>query len=300
MEDQNDQNKPAGDDPFRGEAAGDQKVPKFQTTTVGKLGAVLPLGPVGQDGKHQRLIAVRPWRMKEEKILGRRREQNEKQNMGKYVGIVLSTMCTKLAGQTWDDLKDDDTADRELTVSQMWMADVFYAYVYLRIQAMGNELAMDLTSPYKPGLDSFPFTGDLNTVEVKVPASLDDCMWTYTLLDPFKIRNVEARSLVMGPGRWYNVEQMGDTTTGAAKAMVIHSCIHAVPDIQEGEIALAESEIDEMSKRDLEHLADRIDKNGFGPQMQIEAVCPYTKRTFKSPIDWRFDQFFGISSPSPD
>ena len=289
MEDQNDETK-----------AGDDKSPKFITKTVGELGAMLPLGPVGQDGTHQRLIDVRRWRMKEEKVLGRRREQDDKQNMGKYVSIVLATMCTKLAGHDWNEFKESDTADRELSVSQMWMGDVFYAYVWLRIKSMGNELPLDLTSPFKPQLDSFPFTGDLNTVEVKIPNSLDDCMWTYALKEPFEIRGHMVKKLVMGPARWFNVEQMGDTSSGAAKSTVIHASIHFIPEVQEGQIALAEEEIEEMGKLDIETIADEINTNGFGPQMQIEAQCPYTKRTFKQPIDWRYDSFFGISSPSPD
>lgn len=288
------------DDPYREKPEGGRSSPKFKTMTVAELGAVLPLGPLGPDGKHQRLIDVRPWRMKEEKVLGRRREQDDKRNMGKYVSIVLATMCTKLAGGDWSELKEDDTADRELVVSQMWMGDVFYAYIYLRMRVMGNELLMTLTSPYKPHLDVFTWTGDLSSVEVKVPENIEDCMWTYQLRDPFTIRGKQITRLVMGPPRWYHVEEMGDTTVGAAKGVVIHSSIHTVPEIQEGEIGLGPDEIDEMGKLDIEHLTNQLNEKGFGPQMQVEAVCPYTKKTFNTPIDWSFDQFFGISSPSPD
>jgi hypothetical protein len=48
----------------------------------------------------------------------------------------------------------------------------------------------------------------------------------------------------------------------------------------------------------LENLTTQLNDKHFGPMMVIEAVCPYTKKTFKTPIDWTFDNFFGISSPS--
>jgi hypothetical protein len=272
--------------------------PEYKKTTVAKLGPKLPLGILGPDKTYQRDIAVRPWRLKEEKILGRRREQNPKMNMGKYVSIVLATMCTKLAGQKWDELLLDDTIEREMNISTMWMPDVFYAYIWLRLQSMKKTLDMKLQSPYSG--QEFDFVGDLKTVEVKVPVSLDACMWEYELIDPIKVREKQVTKLVLGPQRWNHIEQMGDVSIGAAKETVILASIHSLPEVQDTPIALAEDELDEMSKEDLETLSDRIDIHGFGPVMSLDAICPRTKRSFVVPIDWRFDNFFGISSRSPD
>ena len=83
---------------------------------------------------------------------------------------------------------------------------------------------------------------------------------------------------------------------GAAKSATIQSAVHKVPELGHGMIALAETELDELVKIDLEELAGLIDANGFGPNMSVDAKCPKGHK-FVSPIDWRYDSFFGISSP---
>lgn len=280
--------------PESGGEARDWSRPILKTTTVAAQGPQLPLGTA--QGK---TVAVRTWRLKEERVLGVRREEEDKRNMGKYVSIILATMCTSLGGHNWDGpIPEKDTAERELVVGQMWMPDVFYAYVWLRIQAMGKELPMTVTCPKCPGKSEFDWVGDLTTIEVKCPESLEDAMWHYKLHVPITIRGKEVTMFVMGPPRWHHVENVTDTSMGGAKSKVIHAHLHRIPELQEGEVALAESEMDELVKRDIEGLADAINNNGFGPRMSVDCKCP-KGHTINEAIDWRFDTFFGISSPSP-
>lgn len=283
-------------DPYRGPEDRDWSKPILFTTTVAKLGPKLPLGIKGAEPAPLRGLGVRSWSLKEERVLGHRRDEDEDRNMGKYVSIVLATMCTQLGGNSWPELLEGNTADRELVVSQMWMPDVFYAYVWLRMDAMSEDLPMGLKCP-NCGV-KFDWVGDLRTLEVKVPKTLEDAMWHYNLRKPLALRDKEVHKLVLGPPRWYHIEGMGDTSMGAAKGKVIHAHIHQMPELQEGEIVLDETELDGLSKRDLEGIAAAIEDNGFGPNMKVDAKCP-KGHTFEAPLDWRYDQFFGISSPSP-
>jgi hypothetical protein len=277
--------------------------PATTKTTLAERGPLLPIGILGHDGKRHQDIAVRPWRMKEERALGRRREQNTEagDNFGKYVSVVLSMMCTKLGTNDWSEMKTDNTSDRELVVSQMWMPDVFYAYCWLRLASLKPTIPMTLISPHAPGT-KFDFEADIRTLEVVVPSSLDACMWEYTLNDPITLRSKRVTKLVLGPQRWSTVERIDDTSMGTAKATVIASSIHQLPGafVDAGgrpvDVMILDDELDEMSKLDLETLTDEINKRGVGPILKVDAVCPKTKKPFEAAIDWRFDRFFGIGS----
>ena len=104
------------------------------TQTIQERGPVLPLGIADSGGNYHQDISVKPWRMKEERELGELRDQNKDANLAKYVSMVLSTMCTRLGPHDFTNMEFDH---KRLVISQMFMADVFYAYVWLRIQALG-------------------------------------------------------------------------------------------------------------------------------------------------------------------
>lgn len=269
---------------------------RYETTTIAERGPVLPLGVFAGGSFHQN-IGIRPWRLKEEKALGRKSQELGEKNIGSYVASVLAMMCTKLGNEDWSEWKEDDLAARELVVSQMFMPDVFYAYIWLRIQSVGHELRMTLRSPYTQ--KEFDFVGDLRTVEVKVPKSINDCLTAYKLLAPIEFRGQERERIILGPIRWYNVENF--TNIGEASGAIIESAVYNIPSEEDegpyDEMQITEGELDEqLTKRDITGLIEAINENGFGPQMVVKAVCPTTRKTFEAPINWRYDSFFGNSS----
>lgn len=264
-------------------------------------GPALPIGVLGPDGQVHQQFAVRPWKMKEERILGKRRAESDKAggNLGSYIAIVLSTMCTSLGGHDWAELKDD-APERQLVVSQMWMPDVFYAYCWLRLKALGNIVPLKLRSPYNN--QQFEFKADLKTLEVEVPETLEACHWVYELQEPINVRGKTVTKLTLGPQRWSYLEQLQDPNLATAKAAVIAASIRYIPEVASSEsgkpieIVIADQELDEMSKADIEALAAGIEAHGVGPIMTVTAVCPATKREFEAAIDWRYDNFFGTGS----
>lgn len=282
----------------------DDKAPKEpektkRTVLLKDLGANMPLGISITDG-FARDIAVKPWRMKEERELGGLRDANRDSNMAQYVGMVLATLCSKLGHHNFDGMK---FAERRVVIGQMYMGDVFYAYIWLRVQTMGNELKLKLTCPQCEL--KFDYTADLESVEVITADDLDALKWDYKLKHPFKLRGKDVANLTLGPARWNGMEMMSQGTTGRnmgeAKAGIIQGSICAIPDWLDDQkkpqsIMLGPDELDEMSKFDLERLTTLIDDNALGPNMAVEDKCTKCGRNFMLPIDWSYDSFFGDSS----
>lgn len=278
--------------------ANDSSAVKLKKITLQEQGPRLPLGIIDTNGDYIKDIATKRWRMAEERELGDMRDRNRDVNVAQFVSMVLSTMCNKMGTHNFESMKHEE---RRVVVSQMFMGDVFYAYVWLRMKTLGNELHLNLTCPQCR--NKFPFVADLNTIEVDVCDKLDDALWTYELKEPFDIRGKSVTSLLLGPARWTSLESMksGVMNTGAAKAGVILGSIHGIANWKDKEgkpqkVALSESELDEMVKLDIEGITNRIDDYAIGPNMSVEGVCNRCRYNYKLAIDWGYDSFFGDSS----
>lgn len=261
-------------------------------TTIQERGPVLPLGIADSGGTLHQDVAVRPWRMKEERELGDLRDQHKDANLATYVGIVLATMCTRLGPH---DFTGMDLVQKRLVISQMFMADVFFAYVWLRIQSLGAEFPITFQPSWSN--KELKIKADLNTTEVKLAKDYESALWEYELNTPIKIRGKQVTAFKLGPQRWSALEQhdaVGSSANqGMAKSIIILASVVGCREI-DGPVVLTEHEIDELSKLDLERLAFHIDEHTLGPRMAVEGV--HKGRQFRAPIDWGYDGFFGISS----
>jgi len=267
----------------------------IKTVLMKDQGARLPLGVEGPDGSFRKDISVRPWRMKEERELGALRDQNKDANVAQYVSMVLGSMCTRLGLHDFEQ-PQMKLQQKQLAVGQMFIGDVFYAYVHLRLQTLGPELLLNLTCPgCQNKIENF--AADLNTVEVQTCEKLADACWEYHLHSPITIRGKEVTDLVMGPARWNALEMLKGGGIGTAKPAMIQASVHALGTIEDSHQAvITEAELDEMSKRDIEALTKLIDKHSIGPNMAVEGKCGKCGRPFRLPIDWGYDGFFGDST----
>lgn len=271
-----------------------EKTEKAEVVTLKSQGPNLPLGIATQDGSLSKAITPRKWRMKEEKELGAKRDEYKGESIAKYVSVVLASMYSKIGGYDFDAI--DDFNRRLIHISQMALGDVFYAYFWLRYTALGSVLKVDMTCPNCN--NQFDFEGDIESLEIKTAATLQESMWDYELRDPIQVRGEDCLGFQMGAARWNAIEvqdSAGAMDTGAAKSGIITGSIHKILG-QEQSIILTEDELDEMSKFDIEKLTAEIDKKSVGPDMSLNGKCPKCKRPFMSSIDWRYDNFFGISS----
>lgn len=260
-------------------------------------GASLPIGVLDGAGKLAKSMAHRVWNLRQEKALGKLRDKHKNMTVARFAATTVAVLYEKLGAHSFSD-DPSKAASAVANVGSMFMGDVLYAYVWLRNEVCGPEVLTDLTCP-RCG-EASRFAGDLNSLDVRSVERLSDASWTYHLHDPFVVRGEPVKGFVMGPARWFAIEAAmasgGGLSTGHAKAALIHGSIEGV--LGRDQVVLAEHELDELSKRDLEILTGLIDENHLGPDMAIDSVCPSCEKSFRVPIDWGYDSFFGLSGRS--
>jgi hypothetical protein len=268
---------------------------QFKTTTIGERGNYLPIGFKEPNGGLARAFSFRRWTMKQEKELGEVREKLNKASLPEYVMAILGLMTTNIGSIDIQSMKD---AERQLVFGQMFMADVLYMYICLRLQALGNELDIELKCPSCGAKQTF--TADVGSIDVRHIERPEMSCFVHTLRDPIRIRNKEVTKFQLGHSRWGALVTGGISNVSEAKSTIIAGSVIGIND----EITdIMESELDDISKKDLEDLVQKINKAAVGPDMSVEGSCSATlkngkpcKAEFKSQIDWGYDSFFAGSS----
>ncbi len=266
-------------------------IPITKTVLLKDQGPKLPLGIRDNSDVFHRELVTRPWRMKEERTLGELRDKNRGANMAEYVSMVLASMYQQIGAMDFNKMKFDE---RRIMVSRMYLGDVMYAYVWLRREALGSTMETEIVC--QRCRHRWPFPVDLDTAEVTVAPTLESCFHEYVLQNPFDLRGQKVESITLGPTPWGATEQMGvvGINQGLMKAGIIRGSIHAIAGMNN--VVLADHELDEMTKRDIEAIAALIDERNPGPDMSIEGLCEKCKGEFKISIDWNYDSFFAVSS----
>lgn len=267
-------------------------------TTLGKYGMKMPLGMTAPDGSVAKNFVVKPWTMAEEKELAQAKKDDPGQNIATYVSTVVAWMCSQLGPHTFT--PKTSLAERRVYVSQMYMADVWYIYAYLRRETLGDILKLNLSCPRCN--DEFPWAGSLASLGVHTAPNLDACMWDYELAHPVSIRGSKVVKFKVGPQRWQVAEAIfGDPNEGDAKDAALRASIYCLNDSAD-RIQLLAGDLDVLTKKDIEGLSGKIDEHFIGPDMSIEIgeenpckSCGFNKKR-RLPIDWSYDNFFGTSS----
>jgi hypothetical protein len=271
----------------------------LKTTTVAELGMRLPIGLAGSTGGLSKDLVLRRWTFKEERALGRLRSEHETATLPEYVNMVCGTVASRLGAVDLDKL---DTAARRMIVSTMYMADVWYTYVRARIEAIGPELKLDFKCPRCK--NDIKWAGDLLTAEVRTLDSPAEGEWEVQLKHPLQARGMTIAGFRLGQMRWTALEQggsdVGPNDQGASKLMVIMGSIIGFMDEAGKPTAgqLIESELEQLSKIDIERLCTSVDEHSAGPDLSMKLKCPHArcKHDIVMPLDWRYDSFFGVSS----
>ena len=266
---------------------------KTSKTTVAELGATLPLGVKDPNGKLHRSFEVRPWRLKEEKELGQLQKSIDSNNMALYVQNVVGYMLTRIGEFDFTDMAK---SAKDALISQMYLGDVWYIYLWTRIEAMGEKITLTYGCPHcrKKNLST---TADLTTAEVVCVADPDSFTFNYKLKRPIKIRNKEATELLLGPVFWNSIATSESDNRGAVKADVLVSSIRGIPGLDDGkQIVMTEHDILELTKRDIEGALDAVNQNAVGPIMVVEMPCVACGSDVEIPIDWNYNSFFEASS----
>lgn len=257
-------------------------------TTLAECGPRLPCG-LRKDGALLRDFECRPMKTADERILAKLKKDN--MTMGAYVSMILGHQMTTFAGMDFTKMKP---AERVVHLGRCYMGDIFYAYVWLRRETMGDDLRMDVTCRCSPSLP-FEWVGKLSTIEVATVEDEKDLVWTYELRRPIEARNKKVKKLSVTQPRWNAVTSTPPGSGELARLALIRGGVCGFND-EPAEIDFQDSEIDELSKIDLELLTKGFEPNWLGPSMSIEGQCPRCDQEFKRAINWEHSSFFGASS----
>ena len=270
---------------------------RFKLTTLGKLGAQLPIG-IEVSEKLLKDFHHGPWRFKEEKALGAWRDQNKGGTLGGFVTHMMASLMTGIGPHTFGD--DMTMVNRELLVNQLWLSDVMYMYVYLRKAALGKHMESVLPCPHCKMKNKRVL--DLDGLDV---ATIDDpskCYQVVELEDGVVIFNELRTSVTVRPPTWLIMMNPAMFTDNPAlrTQLMIENCVCGAEGIEShNPIAILEPDLEEMSKRDVERLTGAIESTP-GPRMVIELEdCSRCHQDSLQMVDWAYDSFFTNASQSP-
>lgn len=263
---------------------------KISSTTIGDYGHRLPVG-ILQGGALHRGFAFKPFRMKEERELEAKRKANKRISVGDFVTAVMAHMLTKLGPHSdFQSLTEDQ---RQLVVSQMYLGDVVYMWLCLRIEALGEAIQF----PLKCGSCGFEqkLKADLNLTDVKVYEDLTSLTKNVKLRHGMVLPDGdETKDVVIQPPRWSGMcgASPGANASDVKMALLIAS-IHTVGD---GKFSATTDAIEALSKWDVELMSKAVDTDSPGPDMTLEAVCSRCSNEWKIPLEWNWDFFFTAAS----
>lgn len=277
----------------------EQRKSTIKVTTLGELGKKLPIGALSNGGLLKD-FSTRPWKTRDDRELGREQKKNE--SASRYIGQVVRRMCPTLGDYKRTDYSDDELEKALAKIGQLFSGDVFYAYVTLRIEAMGKDLPLQIVCGACE--HNFKYVGDLNSIEVTTVDDPQDLSWEFELVDGAELRGKQHTKFRMGPLRWSLMNEAYQSgrngTTVNINAIKITTACNAITGLGDDPtpVMLSDQDLDDVSKLDLERLIKAVDEHSLGPAMVIEGACPKCSSEFRRPIDWEAGSFFAISSRS--
>lgn len=266
--------------------------PGRKTTTIGELGHVLPVG-VPSGGALDKTVSFFEWKTKKEREIGKDRKKNN-ERMGDQVNAVLANMVETVGPM--NDFSEMKKPERILKMNQLYMADIFFMYVVVRIDALGPKLHFSKLTCANCE-EPFNYSGDLNSVEVTTVESEDDLLWEYEMVKPVKLRGMDVKSVTLTSPRWTAVTGLRGGDENQAKIHAVRGSVVGFNGYDPTKIVqLTDPEIDEFYKIDLEGLSKGLDSRTVGPRMSIEGNCPACNEAFDQIVDWTYNNFFSVSS----
>jgi len=182
---------------------------------------------------------------------------------------------------------------------EMFPGDVFYMYVWLRVESLGNEFALTKVKCPACGHIIQEFPVDLSTIEINTRDNIDDIYHEITLRDGFEAMGETRKKITMRPSTFRAMVQ-GDVEDDAEFfANVFKGSVIAIEGMPP-DTTLTDADIEQMSPRDRALVRGEVDFMSGGPRWDVVINCPNEKCKvqFDHLIDWRFSNFFRLSSPS--
>lgn len=254
---------------------------------------LLAYGVPGSGGELVKTMETKRWNMRAEKEIGELLSKNKNITISFYTAMILGNMCTRLGSHNFE--KSGEKPEmKALLINNMYMGDVYTAWLQLRLSALGPIMDLEINCPFCG--NNNPLPANLDTVEVVTVESIEDLHFDYDLLEPIEIHGKKVTGFKFGPPRWGAMDLAGSNANlGSAKAAVIANSVVETKGVDH-QIAITTYDLDEMGKRDYETITRKIGENRLGPDMSVELECSQCKKEIMQPIDWTYNNFFSISS----
>jgi len=266
-----------------------QPVERFQMTTMADLGPSLPVG-IGPE--RVRTFRLRPFNMGLEKLISQAKDKMKTKTGGTFVRTVLGLMAQTVGPHNFDKMKQ---VDRELAIGQMSMPDVLYMYLYARHEALVNEpvvmniVCAECSVQYK-------WYGDLSTMDIKVLTDKAPLTRRFDLTSPLHVRSKVANHLTLGLIRWDNFCRPEFSNKNSIQSAAITASVCGMEGFDSPAFALLDTDLDDMTKDDMNRVTMDIEEHTPGPQMDITPVCPSCNHEQRMMLDWSWDNFFSRSA----
>ena len=259
-------------------------------TTFDDWGQRLPIGHI-QNGQLYRNFKLAKFTMREERAIEGLRKARGNMSLATFVAEILGKMLVSYG--PWDDFQELEEGQRLHIISNAWLGDVMYMYLYLRITAIGPDMKFDVTCPSCQEKARLP--ADLGQTDVIVAEDLASLSRNYELRDGVEVGIATVKSLVIQPPRWQAMDAMKGARSnhGDVKLSMILSSIRQLGD---GKRPATMDIMETIGKRDLELLTKYIDQTSPGPDLVLEATCPQCGHVTNNPLNWNWDFLFTASS----
>lgn len=265
---------------------------KMKLLSMADLGQSLPIGIDVPAGGRDRSLGFRPWRTKQEREISEWRTRNKKATQVELVTWVMGHMCTRLGPHDLDVVTNEH--ERARIVRSMWASDVLAAWIQLRRHVLGDGIDTEMECP--ECAHRFPYEIDLGTVDVWVPDEGEALEWEHEPSEGVLLGDTTFQTMQMKPLEWATFSRIrrSDADPLALRLAMIAGSVASL----DGQPFAVTPDMLDMTKKDLETLADEIGKHVRGVDMQIDVPCPKCGETIEHGLLWVYDSFFSAKGSS--
>lgn len=283
----------------------DKKEEVSNRKTLKELGSLLPIGlipkPEWKFAPKDNSFKFKEWGFEQEQEIAKLK--NKENSSGKFAAEVMNMMLDELGGVKWDSIGEA----KRLVLNQLYMGDMLYLYICLRIEALGHEFALNGILCPHCGHKHKEFVADLRDIDVDTLPKDEkpDQLFEYKLKKPIKYSHKGSDGEVpeditlfkIARSKWQTMEEltMEMAENGAlAKKCILKGSIAGYND-SEGYVD-ADKMIGSLKKIDYEMMDKFIGMHNLGPTIVVADDCKSCGKKWAQQINWSYDHFFGASS----
>lgn len=263
--------------------------------TLTERGKVLPIGFVDQGGVKHRDFELADWTWEIEEKLGQLAEDEPELPINQFVSEVIGHGLKRIGTV---DLTKAKRSQRRLLVRSLYFSDALYAYVWIRIHALGHGLKLERFQCPSCRRWIENYVGDLRTLEVKAFEEVP--RRTVKLEHGVTYAGKRLHTFHVGPLRWAFLEDADNATLSNPAKFRLATLQRAVVGLDgapEGPVHLTSEHLRTMIPREVNALVADVDQCNGGVVMQVVDACPNCREEFRRDLNWGYSSFFATSSP---